>query len=477
MEHDRLDYYLGIWRTVEKLKSSTRITPLESANSDDSLLDQLWNLTTDLQEHTDHRGRAGLRPFQNLRELYDELVAFCQELDLAVENEVSVSGAICLGGSRRRRLQQLMQRFEKRLRDDVGEREVFLAPDRQGLLDYLSPSTFLHNALEQQYFGYLPQIAQRNFADAGKCLVYGLPGAAIPLVLQAVEATLRYYYFRHGGPDKSPDWADMIDWLHSEKTDEKRPPSQKANRKLFPGDEATQRKHAEDLHALRRRYRNAVAHARAYFEAGKPEISLSLAEKLFSECWSAVRELAAAMSEKSALRLQIKISEQFGFDDVVAAYLYVWNPEFPPFVWESIEFDPPLAAGELYDSTVVATDQWPQRIRADTESCLSRKVLRCFRIQPNFGATLNGLLDFVEQCRAGQVQADWNPRTSDFDNYNLLQLFSIIRQASDGEPRSILGESKNMLDKFIAAALGPQERGLMNKLEMKPLYDKALEKM
>jgi hypothetical protein len=268
----------------------------------------------------------------------------------------------------------------------------------------------------------------------------------------------------------------MIDWLHSEKADERRPPDQRANRRLLPGDEATQRKYAEDLHALRRRYRNAVAHARAYFEAGQSETSLSLAEKLFSECWNAVRDIAAEMSKQSPLRLQIKISKQFDFDDVVAAYLYAWNPEFPPFVWEAIEFESSLAAGELCDSTVVATDQWPRRIKADSEVCLSRKVLRCFRIQPNYGATLNGLTDFVELSRAGQVQGDWSPKTSDFSNYNLLQLFSIIREAKGDDPSSILRESKSMLDKFIVATLSPQERDLMNRLEMKPLYDQALER-
>jgi hypothetical protein len=98
-------------------------------------------------------------------------------------------------------------------------------------------------------------------------------------------------------------------------------------------------------------------------------------------------------------------------------------------------------------------------------------------MQPNFKATLDGLMDFVELCRAGQVISDWNPKKSDFSSYNLLQIFSIIRQAMEYDARSILMESKRMLDLFVGKALSPQGSGLMNKLDMKPLYDKALERM
>lgn len=79
---------------------------------------------------------------------------------------------------------------------------VFISPERSGLLEFSSSDTFLHDATDRQYFEYLPRIAQRNLEDAGKCLVYGLPGAASSLSLQSVESTIRFFYMRHGIPNE-----------------------------------------------------------------------------------------------------------------------------------------------------------------------------------------------------------------------------------------------------------------------------------
>lgn len=470
MEHDTLGYYLKIWRTVEKLKQAKIKTPIESENNDDGLLDLLWRLRNSLQEQSDHQGRGGLRPFPSLYGLSGELDLFCHELEAASGEEDPVT--IPLGVERRRRLQVLMQKFEDLFKEHVETRLVFISPERSGLLEFLSPQKFLHDDIEWQLFRQLPQIAQQNFQDAGKCLVYALPGAAVPLALQAVEATIRYYYLRHGGPkEKDPEWAHMVDWLSGK------------NQRLFPGDEIAQRSYADRLQNLRLKYRNAVAHARAYFEAGQLQTSLSEGERVFRECWEAARILAAEVPKRQALRFQIKICRQLSFDDVLAAYLYSWNPEFPPFDpndRKTIVFDEVLEIGQLEDSTITETSPpgpWPRKIAADQDKCLSKKMLDCFRTQEKYADTLQTLLDFVEGCRKGLISDQINTDTSGGNSFNLVQLFTVIKVAKNGDAPEVWSESHSMLDRFVRKALSPYGPHLKTELDMTSLYLEAQRKL
>lgn len=77
----------------------------------------------------------------------------------------------------------------------------------------------------------------------------------------------------------------MIKWLHEQE------PS------LLP-------KHCHgQLDRLRDRYRNAIAHGRAYGEAGRPDASISEAENVFRDCWSAGPPLGCRNTETTSAYL------------------------------------------------------------------------------------------------------------------------------------------------------------------------------
>jgi hypothetical protein len=324
---------------------------------------------------------AGLRPFQGLRPFRDTLLSFYQNLSESLNDDEPSVQIATLGEERRRQLQDLIEDFEKVFRTEVESRAVFISPDRPDLLVLSSLDEFLHADADKQAFQCLPRIAQKNFEDAGKCLVYGLPGAAISMSLQAMEATIRFYYLRHGGPGKSrspdelPEWGGMLKWLNDQQP------------ALLPGN-ATERRHCYDaLDILRQNYRNTVAHGRALFETSNSEESIARGEEIFRECWRQARTLIAETPRRNQLKLRIRISDQIDFDTALATYLYSWNPELPPFGINHVEFDSSLTTDVLMDTTILSTNHWPNLVQAQGSDSLSRSILRCFRMQLNYAAT------------------------------------------------------------------------------------------
>lgn len=365
MQHDKIGFYLDVSRTVQRLKQCGSRTRLDD-EGDDGLLRMLRSLQMLLGESTNDADLAGLRPFSRLRALQDDLEALHEKLDEGLGDENNPTQDTTLGRNRHRELQDLIGQFERVFREEVESRVVFISPDRSGLLEYASRNEFLHSDVDKQHYQYLPRIAQEGLEDAGQCLIYGLPGAAITISLQAVEATIRYYYLRHGGPPRGnlpiPEWGGMIDWLNRQQ------PS------LLPGNEVDRRRCHAMLDRLRHSYRNTVAHGRAL-----PEEYAAKSEEVFRECLTAALILAGETSRRPQLRLRIKVNPGLDFDSAVATYLFSWNPEFPPLPPEMVRFDEKLGKGEMIDETVVSTAHWPARICATATESLSHVVRECFR--------------------------------------------------------------------------------------------------
>jgi hypothetical protein len=480
MEHDKLGFYLSVARTIQKLKE-VRANARIDAEGDDSLMELLWRLQRLLGESTSNQDLAGLRPFSQLRLFQERLFEFHQELNQSLGDDDNPLQNVALGRQRHRQLQDLTGDLERVFREEVESRVVFISPARPGLLEFSSPNTFLHDATDRQCFDYLPRIAQRNFEDAGKCLVYGLAGAAISMSLQAVEATIRFFYMRHGGENKSdrrggyseelPDWAHMINWRRNQS-----PP-------FLPGDEVGQRHCHALLDSLRHRYRNAIAHGRAYFETGRPDASINEAETVFRDCWAAARLLAAETPRREQLRFRVKISEHLSFDTAVASFLYSWNPELPLFGAGQIKSDPSLSPNELIDTTVEDTDFWPRRLQAQPTESLSRRVRACFRMQSNYAATMDPLIDFVDKCAQSAFRTRFDPKNPREDDVSLLDLFQGIephlkhvrKQEGDAQPtigpEHILVEAWKMLDKFVLSSLHPEGPSLVTDLNMQAVFN------
>ena len=479
MEQEELGFYLRVARLVQKLKQVGRNTLIDT-EGDDSLLNMLWRLEGWLKEPASNSGRAGLQPFLRLCSLHQDVLDLCRQLDASLDDETGIEVAK-LGRLRQRQLQDLIQRFEGIFQEEVEDRIIFISPARSRLLDFSAPDRFLDSPADKQYFQYLPRLAQRNLEDAGRCLVYGLPGAAISLSLQAVEATIRFYYVRHGGENKKdkegkysdelPDWGRMINWRRNQQ------PS------FLPGDEVGQRYCHAMLDRLRHRYRNAIAHGRAFFEIGRADASLSEAETVFRDCWAAARLLAAETTRRPQLKCRVKISDHPDFDTAVASFLYAWNPELPPFGIENVEFDSTMVPGELLDDTVEDTSFWPSRTQAQGNKSLSRGVRACFRMQPNYEATIDPLIDFLDECQQGIFRSRFNAQNPREDDVSLLDLYAGIEphlkrvRTEEGdaqpriEPQHTLIETWKMLDKFVNSSLSPEGPLLVTELGMQPVFN------
>ncbi len=470
MEHDKLGFYLGVARTIQKLKDIRANTQID-AGGEDTLMDMLWRIQRLLGESTSDHDLAGLRPFPRLRLFQKDFFDFYQALNESLGEDSNPLQNVPLGREQHRRLRDLVGAFEQVFREEVETRVVFISPDRLSLYEFSAPNEFLHSETDRQYFQFLPRIAQQGFTDAGRCLVYGLPGAAISMSLQAVEATIRFFYVRHGGPNDRREWGPMLNWLRDQQ------PS------LLPGDAVGQRHCHAMLDRLRDRYRNAILHGRAYGEAGRSAASISEAETVFRDCWAAARLLAAETTRRHQLKCRVKISEHLDFDTAVASFLYAWNPELPPFGIEYVEFDSSIAPGELIDVTVENTNFWPSHIQARANESLSRRVRACFRMQPNYAATIDPLIDFVDQYQQGTFSSRFDPQSPREDDVSLLDLFIGIEphlkrrrtQEEDAQPKNdpqqMLVETWKMLDKFVELPLSPDGPSLVTELAMQPVFE------
>lgn len=470
MEHDKLGFYLGIARTIQKLKDVRANTQID-AEGEDTLMDMLWRIQRLLGDSTNDQGLAGLRPFPRLRLFQKDFFEFYQALNESLGEDSNPLQDVPLGREQHRKLKDLVGAFEQVFREEVETRVVFISPDRLSLHEFSAPNEFLHSEADRQYFQFLPRIAQQGFRDAGRCLVYSLPGAAISMSLQAVEATIRFFYVRHGGPNDRREWGPMINWLRDQQ------PS------LLPGDAVGQRHCHAMLDRLRDRYRNAILHGRAYGEAGRSAASSSEAETVFRDCWAAARLLAAETTRRRQLKCRVRISDDLDFDTAVASFLYTWNPELPPFgIEESVKFDSSMAPKELIDDTVEDTNFWPNHIQATANESLSRRVRACFRMQPNYAATIDPLIDFLDRCQQGIFSSRFNPQHSREDDVSLLDLYAGIEphlkrvRTEEGdaqpriEPQHILVETWKMLDTFVESSFSPEGPSLVTELDMQPVF-------
>lgn len=458
MQHDKIGFYLDVSRTVQKLKQCGSKTRLDD-EGDDGLLSMLWRLQKLLGESTNEINVAGLRPFSRLRMLQSDLQALYQTLNEGLDGENSCAQDTTLGRDRHRELQDLIGQFERVFREEVESRIVFISPDRSGLLEYASRNEFLHSDMDKQHYQYLPRMAQEGLENAGQCLIYGLPSAAITMSLQAVEATIRYYYLRHGGPPRGslpiPEWGGMIDWLNRQQ------PS------LLPGNEVDRRRCHAMLDRLRHSYRNTVAHGRAL-----PEEYAAKSEEIFRECLTAALILAGETSRRPQLRLRIIANPDLDFDSAVATYLFSWNPEFPPLPPDMVRFNETLGKGEIIDETVVPTSHWPRQICATATESLSHVVRRCFRPQPNYAATIDPLISFVDECRQGAVTSHFDHKLPREDAANLNDLFVGIHHQANGQPQQVLTETWRMLDRFVGSFLPANDPNfnLVSELGMDTAY-------
>lgn len=476
MEHDKLGFYLGVARTVQKLKE-VRANTLIDAEGEDTLMAMLWRIQKLLGESTNDTGLAGLRPFSRLQLFQQPLFDFYQALNTSLGDDDNPLHDVALGRVKQRELQDLIGELEQVFREEVETRVVFISPDRLSLLEYSSPNEFLHSEIDKQHFQFLPRITQQGFEDAGRCLVYGLPGAAISMALQAVEAAIRFYYIRHGGPSKQsrpdevPEWANMIDWLNRQQ------PS------LLPGNEVERRRCYAMLDRLRYSYRNTVAHGRALFETSKSEENLARGEEVFRECLASALFLSAETSRRSQLNLHIRAHPVLSFDSAVAIYLYSWNPELPPFAPRMVQFDDAVSDGEIIDETVIPTLHWPKLIRATMTESLSHVVRKCFRMQPNSAATIDPLVGFVDKCIQGGFNTRFDSQSPREEDVSLLDLFrgiklhleDVRKQEGDAEPKidpqQLLIETWKMLDEFVESSLSPEGSSLVTDLNMQPVFN------
>jgi len=448
MQRTTLEIYLDVWQITQQLKNTDEDMPIKSpkGHHGTGVRGKVWTLLRALKERTPDPTNVGFHPFDQTRVLYDGFSRFDNDLKKVLadsKQESPETSNPTLGPQLCRRLRGLAADLEDTFRSEVARHTFFLAPERMSLLDYLSPQTFLHNDGDMESFGHLPRIAQTNLEDAGKCLAYGLSGAAIGLSLQAVEATLRYYYWRHGGSlrliegrwEHWADWSDMLSWLNK--------------RHCLPGGEKDRSYWYTTLDRLRDRYRNAVAHGRAYALPNRQEKD---AEDIFDKCRSAALALGFEAFRRPHLTIWIDVHPDLDFDVAVATYLFYWNPELPPVSSDSIRFEHQTPKGKLFDSTVDKTVP-----KDGGDPCVSRAVMRYLQVQDNYTATLEPLIRFVARCQSGQRQSRFEPHAPKRTDVNLADLFEGIQLKEDNDPRAILNETWSVLDKFLDSGRSPED--------------------
>lgn len=456
MRYEQLGYYVDVWMLIKETQKRCRPkTKLLSQDDDPGLLELLWDLAKMFRIDNDASSPAALNPFPGFRDLHSEVLEHCRNLEEAVEvspDEESVRLKSSLYNS----LRDLLQRAEYEFRKEVHGRTIFIASEYPGPA-YLSFEKFLRDETDRRLIEYLPRLSQSSFRDAGKCLVYGLPGAAISLSLQAVETAIRYFYMRHGGESDKLNWQPMVERLWSAG--------------LLPGGRNDGRLRFEEFQSLAKNYRNSIAHGRAVFEDGRSEASLSEAEQIFLGCWRAARALASETQAKRQLRIQIKISSQPTIDQLISTYLYYWNPELPPVDEEMFEFDSQIDGQTILDSTLV---DWPgtivpsSSISASAGRSISRILLGRFCLQPNYSAILEPLVTFADECSRGEYGAP--PAKEKFeknDPSDLWEVLWLIIYFHGSEHRQLLRTTWSLLEKYVGGAFLDGQTNIVDGLELR----------
>lgn len=344
-----------------------------------------------------------------------------------------------------------------RLLDGEYTNNTIFVLESDSYLTYRSFESLLEtrSKRDKRIFEALPEISQSYLRDAGKCLVYGCPTACAILALQAVEASLRYYYRRHIFPFNSKaEWGPMLNDLRAQ-----------AQLPQPSGD------CFDLLNELRGYYRNPILHGRASSEESMGIITSEKAKDIYDECWRALKRLMSSFDqEESPLSLKIVIPSDFDFDAALAAYLYRWNPEYPPFSHENVTFNSSEERlGQLVDSTVVYRSQLRYVLRPNRMGSLSGAMLSFMSMQENYSGTLANLVQYAEEQRTHSAELKLKEMNSDaLELAQIFQLLKLIFQDS----RTLLREAFKMLDKFFATTdFSPRSQRLIDELDLRGVLE------
>jgi len=122
-------------------------------------------------------------------------------------------------------------------------------------------------------FAKLPEIAQYDFAESGKCIAFERPTAAAFHCLRATEAVLRYYYcslVKQRRPELM--WGPMVDSLRRSR---KNPPAVLLS----------------NLDNIRHSFRNPTAHPEARYD-------ISEVQDLFNLCVEVVNRMVKDLEDR-----------------------------------------------------------------------------------------------------------------------------------------------------------------------------------
>jgi hypothetical protein len=150
---------------------------------------------------------------------------------------------------------------------EAASKKVYVLPERRYTTEWLhsEPQKFLKDG----DFAKLDEVAQRDIASAGRCILFGEATAAAFHILRATESVLKSYYYLHRKQKclPNPMWANMLDQLRAKKKGG-------ANKTLLSA-----------LDLIRASYRNPTQHPEALY-------TMEGAQDLFGVCLDAISKMA-----------------------------------------------------------------------------------------------------------------------------------------------------------------------------------------
>jgi hypothetical protein len=454
-----LKFYLEVAYYIDRLEGVRTTTRVErSTNREVSVIDMVEHITRALEESTPPPNRVGFQPFPHLRALgngWKELSNQLRQLVDDLSEEELESHPPTLGDALRNNIKERVAEFKRVFASEVEHRIIFVSFERTRLLDHLDIETWL-SAEDLRIFQRTPKVAQQWFRDAGRSLAYGLSGACISLALQAVEATLRYYYRRRGGDPmitsrrgekQFPGWGGMLEFLRKERR--------------LPDDSF------HELNKLAKSYRNLVAHGRARGQGPNLDVSLREAEEVLIDCWRAARKLAG--DRRPELNLKYKVCSPLTFDTAVATYLFYWNPELPPIATHYFE----QVAADKGSCILDTTLNPPSPICVEEGGSLAELVREQLYLQPSYAGTLDRLIEYVAKCHQHNDRGS-RTRPLKREDVTLADLIEGVCYHAKGDWQTFLVESWRVLDQFFQSGLDPEISDLVESLGEESLSYKWL---
>jgi len=432
--------YLEAWRLTDQIETKAIELARKGAQTllDSEIRQLLRRLEYLLEPVGSNSKHIRFEPFDDMQSLYNVFADFTNRIG-------SYSGDTVELDKLWKEFDRIIVQFKEVFEREVQPRDVFVCSGRKRFIDCLTPKNLLSEPTEHRLFdNHLPIIARKNFEDAGKCVAVGISSPAISLSLQAVEATLRYYYLRHGGPriserNRPPMWHDFVTWLW--------------DRKELPSESLR-----NDLIALKDDYRNVVAH-------GIPLIMKNVsseAYRILDKCLQVALALVAELEKKPQRKIKIILAQDFDFDTALAAFLFKWNPEHPEIPSESFELAEDLAPGELIDETINHRET-----RIGEGNSLCNRIAEYLQIQPSYHNALTPLLQFADELTKGRVESQVEHGKD--NTANLADLFFGIKYRYRGLPSSALKEVHSLFENFLIIV--PDNYRIVNELEMQDAFE------